>query len=170
MKEIKLTRGKVALVDDEDYERFGHLKWHCVVSTENNMRAVRRVNSAAIMLHREIMGATKGQLVDHKNGDGLDNRRENLRFATRLENSQNRRMSKNNTSGFKGVTFDKKGRRHWRASIGHLYTKKESYRYLGLYFTPLEAAIAYDLAALRIHGEFAFTNVIKRIPLETKRK
>ena len=113
-------------------------------------------------LSRLIMGEPKGMLVDHVNGDTLDNRRSNLRVCSKGENGRNRKVaSKNNTSGFKGVSCRKKGpdminewSRPWQAYINH--DKKR--HHLGMFATAEEAARAYDAKALELHGEFARLN------------
>ena len=113
-------------------------------------------------LSRLLMGDPKGMLVDHINGDTMDNRRSNLRVCSKGENGRNRKtQSKNNTSGFKGVSYIGKGpdminelSRPWQAYIN--YNKKRYY--LGRFVTPEEAARAYDAKALELHGEFARLN------------
>lgn len=152
--EVPLTRGQVALVDEEDAPAVLAHKWYT--------RRVRHAFYAARSLPR-VGGVRREQrlhtfltgwpLVDHVNGNGLDNRRANLRPATNAENMRNRRRYANNTSGFKGVTFDKaKGR--WKAQI-RLDGRR---RYIGRYDTAEEAARAYDAAARELHGEFARLN------------
>lgn len=108
------------------------------------------------MMHRLILDVPKGAEVDHINGNGLDNRRRNLRICTRSENQWNRRLAPNNTSGFKGV-YRFQGK--WRAQI-QSFGKKI---HIGLYETRIEAARAYDEVAIKCHGDFAATN--KRLGL-----
>ena len=157
--EIPLSRGLVALVDDVDYERVAaEGSWHA----HSNGRTVyaRRnqwVDGRCITtrLHNFITGL---DYVDHANGNGLDNRRSNLRAASHAQNMGNKRLYRNNTSGFKGVGLHKKSGL-WQARLwidGHL-------QYFGLHATPEEAARAYDAAALQIFGKFARLN----FPLET---
>ena len=148
MKEIPLTQGKVAIVDDEDYERLSQRKWHYhqtgyAVRTSQGNKTIR--------MHREIMGAKADQEVDHHNHDTLDNRRENLRLCSANENCHNRVI--NNNKKYKGTTW-KKDHRKWNARIrldGHLY-------HLGYFDDETNAAYAYDDAARELFGEFAFTN------------
>jgi hypothetical protein len=106
-----------------------------------------------VYLHRLLMNAVQTQQVDHANGNSLDNRRENLRFCTSSQNSQNRRRT--STSGFKGVSLKPRYKsKPWEANIkvaGKL-------KYLGRFQTPEEAAKAYDSAARDMFGEFAHTN------------
>ena len=116
MREIPLTKNKVAVVDDEDYERIAQFKWHsvCMGLYRKIWYAVRdardgeQMEIERIYMHREIMGATPGVEIDHRNGDGLDNRKQNLRPATHAQNIRNRYKQKRYacavcSSRFKGV-------------------------------------------------------------------
>lgn len=154
-KELPLTQGKVALVDDEDYERLKHFKWSVLRKPDRYYarRNIKRPQRGGIYLHREIMNAPPGMQVDHINGDGLDCRRANMRLATNAENGQNRIKRVHNTSGFKGVRLDKR-RKKWSARIW--VNNKEIH--LGMFEIIEEAARAYDEAARKYHGEFARTN------------
>jgi len=104
-------------------------------------------------MHRVILDAPPAVEVDHINRNGLDNRRANLRLATRAENTRNAKLSRRNTSGFRGVSFDHFSGR-WLAIVK---SDGKTYR-LGAFATPEEAAFAYDFAAAALHGEFASTN------------
>lgn len=106
-----------------------------------------------VMLHRLIMGVGPRQIVDHINHDSLDNRRSNLRLATNQQNSFNSRLSKRNTSGYKGVAWKARDQK-WRARIRNGI--KEIH--IGTFDTAEEAAHAYDRAARELHGEFAAVN------------
>jgi hypothetical protein len=149
---IPLSRGLVTIVDEADYER--------VVIAGNWYAQPHRLTAYAarnvpvgndrktLMLHRFITG---WPLVDHRNGDGLDNRRENLRPATNAQNGANQRASSRNTSGYKGVI---RHRHRWAAQIvpgGRRF-------WLGTFDTPEAAARAYDAAALDHFGDFARLN------------
>lgn len=159
MKEIELTQGKVALVDDEDYEYLSQFKW-CAHKNGNTWYATRLVyengNKSSITMHRAITQVAKGMVVDHINHNGLDNRKENLRTCTKAENSRNRiKGFTTKSSKYKGVYFYKP-RNKWKARI---ITKRE-YKYLGLHQTEEAAALAYNQAAKELHGEFALLNEV----------
>jgi len=144
----------VALIDDED-EWLMEWKWYVLRGTTTNY-AIRsawsgRWNmSTSLMMHREIMSAPVHMEVDHRNGNGLDNRTENLRLATRAQNARNRRIQSNNTSGIRGVDWRKREQK-WRARI----KVDNTYIELG-HFTDLEEAkVVREEAALYYYGEFA---------------
>ena len=105
-------------------------------------------------MYREIVGAGSGQVVDHKDGDGLNNTRENLRVCSRSDNEHNRRIDTKNSSGFKGVYFNKPMKK-WMARIS-INNKR---MYLGCYDNKVDAARAYDKAAKKHFGEFARLNI-----------
>lgn len=156
-REISLANGKgSALVDDEDYELVSQYRWQLDNAGyakrgwgENGRIYIER-------MHRLIMGAPpfEGAQVDHINGDRLDNRRINLRWATRRQNLGNSRRPSNNTSGYKGVSWDE-ARGMWRADITTSIGRR---KFLGYFGTPEKAASAYDGAAIDCFGEFAKTN------------
>lgn len=152
--EVPLSQGYVAIVDAADAERVLAHKWSAEPrgKTVYALRQVRRPGGGWMKqrLHTFLTGYAK---TDHANGDGLDNRRANLREATATENNRNRRRRSDNTSGFKGVTW-RKDRNQWRAHImvsGHQHS-------LGAYATAEEAARAYDAAAREFFGEYAALN------------
>ena len=156
-KEIPLTQGKFAIVDDDDYERVMQFKWFAQRTERGTWYAGRhlgsRTNRTRIMLHRFLMSARSGQNVDHVNLDGLDCRRSNMRFASRSQNAANRRRLSSNTSGYKGVTYCAQSHK-WRADI----TFENRQRNLGRFSTPEEAAAAYDDTARELFGAFARLN------------
>lgn len=155
-KMISLTKGYSAIVDDEDFEEISKWKW-CAFdhSTRNTVYAGRATRNgsakATVHLHRQILRAKRGEVVDHINGDGLDNRRSNLRITDKTGNARNRSVQANSRSGYKGVNI-KRGRKSGRAYSAHIT--------LGSFFTPEEAALAYNKWATLIHGEHARLNVV----------
>lgn len=157
MKEIELTRGLVAIVDDIDFGRLSLSKWFAL-SCGRWMYAGRKApreggKQKTLLMHREIMDVPAGMDVDHINHRTLDNRRDNLRLCTRSQNSQNRLLGSRNTSGLKGVSWDRQ-KRKWGAS-GRLAGKTY---HLGHFDDPVEAARAYDAFARENFGEFALLN------------
>lgn len=161
MKEIALTRGKVALVDDADYEWINQWKWQFLPAHRTQegyaWRKMSMLNKLipgkTIAMHRVIINAQPGQEVDHRNGDKLDNRRENLRICTSAQNKFNIGKSRKNTSGYKGVCWHKQ-KHKWRAQV--TFAKKD--RHLGFFANAEEAARAYDCAVKELAGEFAQLN------------
>lgn len=153
MKEILLTHGFVTLVDDEDFEWLSQWRWAARENQSGTFYAVRYQVHRVIQMHRVIMEAPKELEVDHKNGDALDNRRCNLRLCTHQQNMHNRKLSKNNTSGYKGISFRKRSQK-WYASINV---------FIGSYDTSEEAARAYDTKAIELFGEFAKPNFPRRV-------
>jgi len=155
--EIPLTKSKLALVDAEDVERLLEYDWYATW-TGWNWYAVhdvyrRGVKVARIRMHREVLHAPQGTEVDHNNGNTLDNRRSNLRFATSSQGKQNRRKSPGTSSQYKGVQWSKRDGK-WLAVIG----VGNKHLYLGLFALELDAAAAYDVAARKHFGEFACLN------------
>lgn len=155
LKRIPLTQGQVALVDDEDFERFGNLKWHASWNPKNFSFYVARNSSSPnrklIWLSREIVGVTDQHVkVDHKNHNTLDNRRQNLRTCTHSQNLSNRNgLDSRNTSGVRGVSLVKKSGK-WIAVIG---VKGEKIA-LGTFIDIKEAALVYAAANQKYFGEF----------------
>jgi len=161
-RRIPLSLGKFAIVDPEDYERINKHKWF-VNKNKYNSYARRNVwkgrNREVVRMHREILNAPAGLLVDHINHNGLDNRKANLRLATRTQNSWNRRKPKipNCTSRFKGVGWHK-GNKKWSTKICFNGKRKT----IGYFADEIEAAKAYDKAAKKYHKEFALLNFPKQ--------
>ena len=112
-----------------------------------------RRRQATLKMHRLVADTPKGMVTDHINGDGLDNRKQNLRICTNAENSRNRGKSKTSTSGYKGVYWNKRDKL-WYVHIGH----NKKLLYLGCFKDKKEAAKAYDRKAIELHGEFAKFN------------
>jgi hypothetical protein len=157
MKEISLNKGQVALVDDSDFEWLNAFTWTAQPSWKNGtFYAAGRSgpNATKILMHREVMGARPGDPhIDHINRNPLDNRRENLRYATSANNNANKGVMKTNTSGYKGVSFYK-DRQMFVAQIKVNYKSIK----IGSFKTAIEAAKAYNEAAKRLFGEFAYLN------------
>ena len=160
MKEIKLTKGKVALVDDEDYERvmaFG--KWYFGGRYAQKTAYIGMVNGKrtykTLLMHRFIAGDPYKKEVDHRDENKLNNKKSNLRVCIRSQNKHNVGKFKNNTSGFKGVCWHKRDKK-W---VAQLMNNKKAIA-LGYFICPIEAARAYNAAAILHHGEFARLNEI----------
>jgi len=159
MKQIELTQGKVALVDDDDFEWINQWNWHIANHKRRGLYYARRsgvsVNGErpVFLMHRQILNAPKGSCVDHINHNGLDNRRENLRLCNNSQNHQNTLKSAKNTSGYKGVVRHSKVNK-WVAQI--CVSRRRIY--LGYYDNIIVAAKVYDSAAIKYFGEFACTN------------
>lgn len=150
---VFLTQGKVALIDNADRDLVLPYRW-CFDGTGYAIRARSPKGSGPVIrMHREILPVPAGTAVDHVNGNGLDNRRCNLRPATARENQRNRGLQRNSTSGYKGVCFDK-SRRRWLAHI----KVNGKFINLGRFDDAIVAAMAYDAAAAEAFGEFARLN------------
>ena len=158
-KEIQLTQGKVAIVDDADFEFLNQFKWHALKLAGKfyvgRKLTVSKCKRNQIFMHRFIMKPDKGMVIDHLDGNPLNNQKNNLRICTHSENMRNCKISINNTSGFKGVSFVKKNNTYKSA----IKLNKKTI-YLGYYIDPIDAAKAYNDAALKYHGEFANLNKI----------
>lgn len=165
-KTIPLTAGRVAVVDDADYEWLSRWKWWFSpgVKIKDEGYAARKTTMVngkrtTIAMHRQIMGAKPGEQVDHVNGDKLDNRRANLRPATRSQNGSNRIKFRGRkeggayTSRFKGVSWNRRYGK-WYAHIG--INRKRFH--LGRFDDEIEAAKAYDAKAIELHGKYALLN------------
>lgn len=150
---IPLTRGLFAVVDAADAPGLLRFKWQATASgtTHYARRAVPQPGGPAryLQMHRQIMDVPESMEVDHRDGDGLNNRRENLRVCTHQQNMANQGKRRHNTSGYRGVCR-LKGTRAWVANLAG--------RYLGCYETAELAARAVDTAARRQHGEYARLN------------
>ncbi len=164
MKKLKLTQNKVTIIDDEDYEKFNQFKYRIRKNGWGQIYAVRtgpRLNekrSKDYYLHREIMGVTDRKMqIDHINGNSLDNRKENLRVCTNAQNSRNSKLAKNNTTGYKGVSWSGSKKNKY---VAQLHTKGK-HIHLGNFDNPIDAALAYNKAAIEYFGEFAKINIIK---------
>jgi hypothetical protein len=153
MKEIELSQGKVAIVDDEDYDKLIAMgkwyakrdgqRWYATRNTENSKIVTRKT----VRMHRIILDVTNGMEVDHINGNGLDNRKTNIRICTRRQNMWNRNVYRNSYLGIRGVRSNKKG---FIARI----TINGILKYLGTFNTPEEAHSMYIAESKKLRGEF----------------
>ena len=159
MNKIKLTKGYFAIVDDEDVELIANYSWRAIptrntVYAKAYVRGSGRKNPQQVFMHRLIMNAPSGVEVDHINGDGLDNRKENMRLCSHSQNLQNQRNdSSRGSSIYRGVSWSKKDKK-WVAQI----CKEYSNEILGYFKDEKEAGLAYNKAALVYFGEFAKLN------------
>lgn len=153
MKKISLTRGFETIIDDCDYDELSKHKWYPQINGHRKYA----INGEGILMHRLILNAPSGLEVDHIDGNGLNNTRQNLRLCTRSQNQFNKEKNKGKrdkcTSRYKGV--------HWQKSMNKwevLITKEGDRTIIGYFDTEEEAARAYDVEAKELHGEFAYLN------------
>ena len=157
-RRIPLTRGKYAILDPSDYYIHARYKWHAVKGSRT-FYAVRQLclgrrRTKPVNMHRLIINAPEHLYVDHINQNGLDNRKANLRLATRDQNARNVPKRETPTwSKYKGVSF-RKPTRKWCATI----FANDKNKHLGYFRSETDAAKAYDAAAKKLHGEFASLN------------
>ena len=155
-REIKLTQGQVAIVDVDDFEWLNQWKWQADLAKTGRYYARRAAwkngKQCNVKMHRQILGLEPGdrRIADHiESSATLDNRRSNLRIADYSKNAMNRRRASNNSSGFKGVTWNQFHRK-WRAEI----QSQGKSTFLGYHKTPQLAHAAYAKAAMDLHGVF----------------
>lgn len=159
MKTITLTQGFVALVNNADFKYLNQWKWHAD-RNHHSVYALRNIRVGPgkrkrVGMHTQLMGTPPGKEVDHRNGNGLDNRRRNLRVCAHAHNSQNVRKPIDNSSGFKGVSWNRRSE-SWRA---YIKTRRRQL-HLGYFSNPRTAAKAYNEAAVRLFGKFARLNPV----------
>jgi len=158
-RKIPLTQGQVAIVDADDYARLSKNKWYAggrryAYYAVRDYVCKRTKERVTVHMHRVILPVSAGLVVEHINGNGIDNRKANLRPATPAQNSRNRRrLAKNKTSRYRGVCRSK-GRRLWLAVI--IYNGRQIRH--GSFADERDAAFAYDAAAKKYHKEFAVLN------------
>jgi hypothetical protein len=158
-RRIYLSEDAWTILDQQDYYRFGCFKWE-ISGNDNKFYAVRNVKAGSsrtttVRLHRLILNAPQDLVVDHINGDSLDNRRANLRLATHSQNCCNKKKRENTSSRFMGVCFEK-SKNKWCVRIRHSGKRI----WLGRFDSEIDAAKAYDEAAKKYHGEFARLNFL----------
>ncbi len=161
---VPLTQGHVAIVDAADYPMVIRKQWSVKPAEGGLLYAACSVpngkTTTTMTLHRFILEASDGELIDHQNSNGLDNRKSNIRLATPLENSRNSRKLRKAPSRFKGVSRDSKSAQ-WRAQIRF----KGKQRHLALCDSEEDAATYYDVAAQILFGPFAYTNAQHRLAM-----
>lgn len=151
MKEIPLSKGKVTLVDDEDFDWLSQWNWY-VSGRERELYAKGWVNGSSVIMHRLIMNTPDGLEVDHRDHNGLNNQRANLRNCTHTENARNRVAC--GKTGYLGVSVCN------GHIVAHIFINKKE-TYLGTFKTYEEAALVYNKVALEYRGEFASLNIIQ---------
>lgn len=158
MKEIKLNKGFVALVDDDDFQFLNQWNWFIGNDGYAKRSQHNLYTSKTICMHRLIMNASRCDIVDHIDMNRLNNQKSNLRLCNRKQNAANSLIPRNNSSGYKGVYWHKTNKK-WHAQI------KVNYKtiFLGCFNTKEEAALAYNNGALKHQGEFARLNILKEI-------
>jgi len=163
MKEIILTQNKVTLVDDEDYEYLNHWKWYAYKYKKGTTYYAGRNTSRKlgsqkrIPMHNQLLGYQDNNIIDHKDGNGLNNQKTNIRFCTFSQNSRNKKGF--SSSNYKGVYKKLNRPNRIKCYEASIYFNNKSH-YLGSFKTPQEAAIAYNKAAILNFGEFARLNNI----------
>ena len=160
MRTIELTQGYVASVDDADFDRVSAHRW-CANKNRHTVYAYRKDGRRTVYMHRFICGVTDPEVkVDHRNRNGLDNQRRNLRDCSNGQNSMNQRKRRDGVSSkFKGVCWHKRDRK-FQADIRLNGRSK----FLGMFVSELDAALAYDTAAREHFGEFALCNFPPKKP------
>lgn len=149
MKKIKLTKNKVALVDDVDFDLLNKYNWWY----HKSGYALRIENKKTIRMHRVIANCPENKEIDHINGNRMDNRKINLRICTSSQNSKNRKLQKNNKSGYKGVSYRKRDKK-W---IVYICVNRKN-KYIGIFKNIKDASNAYNIAAVQYYKEFANLN------------
>jgi len=151
--ELWLTRGHICLVDVKDLPLLANYRWFANVNNRGRIDAMTVIQRKLVPISRFILNCPSGLVVDHINGNTLDNRRKNLRIVTRSQNAVNKGLNSNNRSGYKGVNYDV-ARNKYVAFI----SVRGKMMYLGRFDSPELAARAYDAAAKEFYGAMAKTN------------
>jgi len=152
MKTIHLSQNKKTKVDDNDYQKLSQFRWYYNgrYAARSGRKGGKKVN---VYMHREILACPKSKVIDHISGDSLDNRKVNLRCCTHAENFRNQGISKHNTSGAKGVVWNKRNK-NWNARI----TVDRKRIHLGCFNDKVTAIKQYNLAAKKYHEQYARIN------------
>lgn len=153
MKKIELINGKYTLVDDEDYRSLCGYKWRYFANKSGNVYVYTSLNNRTIYMHREIMKTPPNMQVDHRNHNGFDNRKSNLRNCTGGQNNANSIKKPNTSSRWRGICFIKTTKK-WMAKI----QSNKKVTYIGIFEKEKDAAMAWDKYARKLHGEFARLN------------
>ena len=172
MKRIQLTREKIAYVSNSDYNKVNKYKW-VAKKGRNTYYAISYINGIEISMHRFILELIDSNIItDHKDGNGLNNQRHNLRTCIHAENMKNRKSAKNSSSKYLGVSLHESIQRYiskktgientyyFHSWIAHIQVDNKC-THLGIFKTEIEAAIIYNIAARKYHGEFANPNKFK---------
>ena len=157
MKLIPITQGRSVQVDDSDFQQLSQYKWS-LFKVKDLEYAKTKINGNTVMIHRMIMGCSKGDgiLIDHRDHNGLNCQRYNIREVTQAQNMYNRRKIKKSRSIYKGLYHENR-LNHWVARI----KMNGKFIYLGKFSNETDAAIAYNIAAITYYGEFASLNPIQ---------
>ena len=157
MKEIKSSRNCIVMVDDCDYDFLMRYKWYSNIR-KDNIYCCSIINGKTVYMHRLIINAKNGEMVDHKDGDGMNNQRNNIRICTNSQNQMNKTAT--GKSKYLGVCV----RNNYRSINDKKYSAKikvkEKYIHIGVYENECDAALAYNEYAKKYHGEYARLNVI----------
>lgn len=154
--EIKVSNTNLkAIIDDADAPLVAHRTWYLDIEGYPTTRLLKKEGKKLLRMHRVLITPPKGLFIDHIDNNRLNNRRSNLRIATKAQNMMNRGAPIQNTSGFKGVVWDPVNKK-WVAQI----TANGKSKKIGRFRTKTQAAMAYNQAAKIYHGEFAYLNKI----------
>lgn len=150
------------LLDIEDYDKLITKKWN-IIKNRNGVCSVRHSyyknkKHMCLYIHRYVLNYSDNLVIDHINGNPLDNRKCNLRICTNQENCRNQKVAKHSSGGIKGVSYNKNNKK-WTARIGLNYTRI----FLGYFNTKVDAAIAYNKKAIELYGEFAKLNEVNNV-------